>query len=301
MAFSASDAAFEGFRVVRRHPFALVFWALLYVVVFGVAFALVGGNMVTLIAAMARLETMGGTPTLEDLQPVIQTYLTMLVVLVPLFLVASAVLTSAISRAVLRPGTSAFGYMRLGADEIRVLVVTIAVGFVMVALMALFGLLIGVAYGATSGTSAGGLIVAVLCVAALGAYIWLMVRLSLAVPITIAERRIAVFDSFRMTKGHFWSLLGMALLAGVMSVVVSILGSIVTMPIQMMTGGGFKALEGMDGGNMMAMLQAAWPAILVMVVLQAVLSALQLAVIYAPFSAAYRDITGGKPDADVFA
>ena len=26
MAFSATDAAFEGFRVVRRHPLALVFW-----------------------------------------------------------------------------------------------------------------------------------------------------------------------------------------------------------------------------------------------------------------------------------
>lgn len=300
MAFSASDAAFEGFRVVRRHPFALVFWALLYVFVFGGVFALVGGSVVNLMASATRLEAAGGSPTWADMQPLMQSYMTILAVAVPLFLVVSAVLTSAISRAVLRPGSSAFGYMRLGADEMRVLAVTIVIALVMVVTMGVFGFLIGGAYAVASGTSAGGLIVAVLCVAAICAYVWIMVRLSLAVPITIAERRIAVFDSFRMTKGHFWSLLGMALLAGVMSIVVSILGSIVIMPIEMMTGGGFKALEGMDGGNMMAMLQTAWPAILVMVVLQAILSALQLAVIYAPFSAAYRAIKGGNPDADVF-
>ena len=32
MAFSPSDAAFEGFRLVRRKPIALVAWALLYAV-----------------------------------------------------------------------------------------------------------------------------------------------------------------------------------------------------------------------------------------------------------------------------
>ena len=33
MSFSATDAAFEGFRVVRRNPVALVAWTVVYLVV----------------------------------------------------------------------------------------------------------------------------------------------------------------------------------------------------------------------------------------------------------------------------
>jgi hypothetical protein len=292
MAFSATDAAFEGFRVVRRQPFALVFWALLYMVFFGVAFALVGGSIVSLMSSVSSLQTTGGEPSWEELQPLMQAYMTIIVVALPLGLLVSAVLTSAVSRAVLRPGEGGFGYLRLGADEMRVLAVTIILFFVMLLLMVVIGIVIGVAASLTSGTSAAAPVLILLCIAAFCLHVWLMVRLSLAVPITVAERRIAVFDSFGVTKGHFWPLLGMALLAFVMSIVVSILGSIIVTPIQMFTGGGFTALEGMDGETVMAMLQAAWPAILIGVVLQAILSALQLAVVYAPFSAAYRDIKG---------
>lgn len=300
MAFSATEAAFEGFRVVRRQPFALVFWALLYMVFFGVAFALVGGSIVSLMASATSLQAAGAEPSWAELEPLMQIYMTMIAVLLPLGLLVSAVLTSAISRAVLRPGESGFGYLRLGGDELRVLAVTIILFIVMFLVMALFGIVIGVAGSLMSGSSAAVPVIILLCLAALCAYAWIMVRLSLAVPITIAERRIAVFDSFRVTKGHFWGLLGMALLAFVMSIVVSILGSIVVTPIQMLAGGGFAALGDMEGANVMEMLRAAWPAILIGVVLQAILSALQLAVIYAPFSAAYRDIKGGRPDADVF-
>lgn len=299
MAFSASDAAFEGFRVVRRHPFALVFWALLYVVLFGAVFALVGGSMVSMMAASTRLEAAGPAVTMDDLRPLMQSYAMMVAVLAPLGLVVGAVLGSAVSRAVLRPTENAFGYLRLGADEMRVLGVTVVIFFIMLAVMAVFGVLIGGAAGFASGTPSLWIVVGLLCILAFCVYIWVAIRLSLAVPATISQRRMVIGEAFRLSKGRFWSLLGMALLAFVMSIVVSILGGIVSMPIRMMTGG-IEGLEKMDGDNMMAMLQTAWPAIAAWVVIQSIISALQLAVLYAPFSAAYRDITGGKPNADVF-
>lgn len=300
MAFSATDAAFEGFRVVRRHPLALVFWALLYLVLFAAIFALAGGSIISLMSSATSLQTAGGEPSWADFQPLMQAYLTVLALVLPLGLVVSAVLTSAISRAVLRPGESSFGYLRLGADEMRVLAVTIILFFVMLLAMGLCGAVIGFAGALTAGSSASAPVVVLLCLAAICVYAWLMVRLSLAVPITVGERRIAVFDSFKATKGHFWPLLGMALLAFVMSIVVSILGSIVVTPIQMLAGGGFATLMNMEGASVAEMLRAAWPAILIGTVLQAILSALQLAVIYAPFSAAYRDLKGRGPDAAVF-
>ena len=298
MAFSASDAAFEGFRVVRRHPFALVFWALLYIVVIGGAFLLVGGSMVDMMASATRLEASGNQPTLEELAPLMRSYALMIGVLMPLSLLVSAVLAAAVSRAVLRPTESAFGYLRLGADEMRVLGVTVIIFFIMLASMLVFGTVIGAAASFAQGTPALWLVVVALCLFAACAYIWLAVRLSLAVPATVATRRIDVGGAFRMSKGRFWPLLGMALLAFVMTLVVSILGGIISMPFNIMTGG-LKGLESMAGEDITTMLRAAWPAIAGWVVIQSIISALQLAVIYAPFSAAYRDIKGLPADADV--
>ena len=53
MRFSATEAAFEGFRVVRRHPLALVFWVLFYVATMAIGFALIGADLVNLLAAAA--------------------------------------------------------------------------------------------------------------------------------------------------------------------------------------------------------------------------------------------------------
>ena len=61
MAFSATDAAFEGFRVVRRHPMALIFWALFYAVMMIAALALVGGSIIGLMNAAEGLESSGAT------------------------------------------------------------------------------------------------------------------------------------------------------------------------------------------------------------------------------------------------
>lgn len=301
MAFSATDAAFEGFRVVRRHPMALVFWSLFYIVVMVGAFAAMGPSFVSFVAATEALEQSGATPTMADFEPIFQMMGTLFVILLPLSLISSAMLYAAVARSVLRPGESSFGYLRLGMDEVRVLVVSLVLFLVFTVLaVVVFG-----AIGAVAGIATASdmpmlwLVVFLLGLAAVLLFIWLAVRLSLAIPITMAERRMAIFDSFGVTKGRFWPLLGMALLAFVMTIVVGLLGSLVTMPLQFLTGG-MTGLGELEGADLQTILQTAWPAIAVYVVVNAILSALQLAVLYAPFSAAYRDIKGGQTNAAVF-
>jgi len=299
MAFSATEAAFEGFRVVRRNPLALVFWALFYAVFMGAIFAMMGPNLISFVTATEQLEQSGATPSMEDFAPLFQMMGLLFVVLLPLSLIASAMIYAAVSRAVLRPGESAFGYLRLGMDEVRVLVVSMVLFFVFMALMVVASGIIGAVIGMTVAAEmpALWLLVVLLILAAIGASIWLAVRLSLAIPITMAERRIAIFDSFGFTRGRFWPLLGMALLAWVMSVVVGLLGSLVAMPLQFATGGGMMALEGLENESLQVILQSAWPAIAAWILINAVMSALQVAVVYAPFSAAYRDMKGGASEA----
>ena len=84
----------------------------------------------------------------------------------------------------------------------------------------------------------------------------------------------------------------MAVIAGIMSFLVSLLGSIVSLPVVMMTGGGLDQLATMDGLSTMQIVQSAGVGLLAWGVLNAIVSALQLAVLYAPFAAVYRDIKG---------
>ena len=301
MAFSATDAAFEGFRVVRRRPMALVFWSLFYIAVMAAAFAVMGPNLISFVSATEQLEQSGATPSMEDFAPIFQMMGLLFAVMLPLGLIAGAMINAAVSRSVLRPSESAFGYLRLGMDEVRVLVVSIVLSIVfMVAMFVVSGIL-GAVIGMAAAAEAPALwlVVVLLVCAGIALFVWLLVRLSLAIPITMAERRIAIFDSFAVTKGRFWPLLGMALLAFVMSMVVGILGGLVAMPIQLATGG-LAGLSDLEGESLQVLLQSAWPAIAAWVVINAIMSAMQVAVVYAPFSAAYRDIKGGEPNAAVF-
>ena len=60
-----------------------------------------------------------------------------------------------------------------------------------------------------------------------------------------------------------------------------------------MTIGAMNDWTALEGMALPEILAAAGPALAVSILVQAVMSSLQLAVLYAPFSAAYRDIKAG--------
>lgn len=292
MRFSATEAAFEGFRIVRRHPLAIVFWGLAYVLFFVAFFALVGGQLAGVIAQAEALQ--GGEPDVSDLQALGQSYFAILGLGAPLGLLLSAVLSAGVARAVLNPSQKAFGYLRLGGDELRVLAVNLILSIALGLGFFVLAMIVGVVAGVVGqGNQGAGILVGVLLGLAFAVLaIWIAVRLSLAVPVTMAEKRIAPFASFAVTKGHFWPLLGMAVIAFIMSILVSLLGSVIALPIMMFTGGGLAQLAALEGQSTAAIIQTAAPGLLAWGVVNAIVSALQLAVLYAPFAAAYRDIKG---------
>ena len=293
MSFSATEAAFEGFRLVRRNPMALVWWTLAYLAFLALLLAAGGSSLISIITMMDQFSSGGREPSVGELEAMGQAYFGIIAWALPLTVLFGAMLSAAVARGVVRPREGAFGYLRIGMDEVRVIVVTLVLMILFCAVMFAGGLAVGVVVGlASAGDSSWGLLAGIvvgLLMAALA--IWLMVRFSLAIPITVAERRIAIFDSFGLTKGRFWPLLGMAVLAAVMSLVVAILGGLATLPITMMTGG-MAALRDLENASLLEIARTAWPTLLALGVVRALLSALQLAVIYAPFSAAYRDLTG---------
>lgn len=300
MTFSASDAAFEGFRVVRRKPMLLVWWALAYIVFFGVIFALVGPGMISMVAAAERLEAAGPTADPAQVTAAMAPFFGMFLVLVPLGMLIKAVFQAAVVRAVVTPAQSRFGYLRIGMDELRVVGVVLVLGLLLGVAYFAMALVVGVVAGISAAAGGGALyiLVGVAVIAAICALIWAAVRLSLAVPITVAEKRFALFDSFALTKGRFWSLLGMIIIVGVMCMLIALLSSAVMLPFTFMTGG-MERLVQMEGQDLQAILAAAAPAVIAWVIVNSVTSALMLAVIYAPFSVAYLALKGQPtPTAD---
>lgn len=301
MAFSGSDAAFEGFRLVRRNPMALVAWTLLYAVVslaslFAMSRAI--GPITAWGERMEALEAQSPSATPEQVMSAFQGFgevMLSLAWLLPVSLIVTAMLMAAVARAVLNPRAGGFGYLRLGMDEVRVFVVTFVLGILAfvawMALVALVVILAGIA-GAT-GADWMWLFVVLGGFAGVAAIIWLYVRLSLAVPITVAENRFAFFDSFAVTRGRFWSLFGMAVIAFVMVLVISMLSWVVTLPLGMMAGAGSWTFgSNSDPEIVAAALDVTNPWIIASALAEAVVYALTVGVMYAPFAAAYRDLKG---------
>lgn len=305
MTFSASDAAFEGFRLVRRKPMALVAWTLLYAVLSLASLFALSNAINPLVALAERMEAVDSNSTTASREEVLAVFqgfgeiLLSLAWLLPVSLIVGAMLMAAVARAVLNPRAGGFGYLRLGMDELRVFVVTLVLGILMtfacLAVFVLVGVLAGIA--GTSGASGTWLVGILGGLAGVAAIIWLAVRLCLAVPITVAENRFAFFDSFGLTRGRFWPLFGMAVITLVMVLVVQLLLGIVTMPLALMTGQQMVTFGAQqDPEALRRALDISNPWVIASAIAEAVVYALTVGVMYAPFAAAYRDIKDLGPE-----
>lgn len=301
MSFSATDAAFEGFRLVRRKPLALVAWTLVYLV-YSVASLFASAGMMRSMAdftTQAEALENGPQPTSwEAVAPMFEalgTAMGHVAWTFPVSLIISAVLAAAVARGVLTPKAGGFGYLRLGMDELRVFVVTLVIcilSFIAVFLAFMLAVIVGII--AAQALEGWGVLIGVLAgLAACAFTIWLMVRWSLAVPITVHEKKFAFFDSFALTKGRFWPLLGMACIALVMTLLICLLSMIVTTPLTMMTGmTAFGNMGATDPDEILKAFDVTNPWVLASTVVNAIVYALTVGILYAPFSAAYAQIKG---------
>lgn len=303
MAFSATDAAFEGFRLVRRNPMALVIWSALYLILSLASLYASAASLGGMVAMNELIEGMEASPpaNFQDMFPVFEAYgqaMSHTLWLMPISLAVGSVIHAAVARGVLTPEDKAFGYVRFGMDEVRVLVVSIVITLAAILIYCL-AIAVVIAIGAVAIATEQawmGLVVVLAIFAAVALMVWLAVRWSLAIPIVVAEKRFAFFDSFALTRGRFWPLLGMAIIAGLLSVVIWFLSMIVVMPVSMMSGMGMMSAMGAstDPSAMLEAFDPTSPWMIATAVLNAIIYALMVGVVYAPFSAAYRGIAGSR-------
>ena len=277
--FSASEAALEGFRLTRERPGTIFGWGVVYTV----GMFLIGRLMLFSLDPRFIALTRKSGVTEEDIERVsgllAQSWPAFLLVLL-LVVTLLSTLTAGIYRLVLRPNERGFLHLRFGRDELRLTglnLLLFACG--MICLTAEFA-----TFAIAQQTGGLGFLAALV----LGAItIWLGVRLSLATPMSFAQHRFAIGDAWRATRGRFWPLFGMIVLAVIFYIIVWLLISII--------GAALVAIAG--GPQSLANIQAlTGPAILgiaLYVFLQLMLQVIQIVMVYAPFAVAYQQLHGG--------
>jgi hypothetical protein len=224
--FSPSEAALEGFDVIRAHWRVVAGWALFNIV------ALVAMVVATVVISfgLAAASSSGAVQLSGQLGEIFATVGTAF---------TEAVVAAGLFRLMLRPQEPGFLHLRLGADELRILGVW--------ALMALAAfLLIGVCAAlvlAGRGIGPGAAIAAWLAIVGIG--VWLGLRFSLAAVATFAERRFALVSSWRLTRGHAWSLLGMAVLSACVVALLALLAALALMLVMGLSVGFGAMFEGL--------------------------------------------------------
>jgi len=197
-AFSPLDAAFEGIRVVRREPKAVLYWTAVWALA---------------LAAIAAIRLLTGALTAPhgptDDFSVIRRYGPLAVVLAPTVLVLWVMTTATVYRAVLRPGEHGWHLFKLGPDEARIAVLsaaetvflTLLGGVPAYLLLVLLVPIFEVAPTLNAWIGGAGF------VGTMAINIWLAVRISLAPAQTFAERGFPFNAYWGFARGRFWRML----------------------------------------------------------------------------------------------
>lgn len=286
MSFSATSAALEGFRLTRRVPMLLVGMTLVYTAVTVLVFALEWQGIRELLQAMQAF-TPDASPSQEEQMALIGLYSRIGAVAALPGFIATVLMQTAIARAVLGAPQSKLGYFQPGRDHVNVMILSLLVWLLFIAASFIGFMVVGFMFGLGAVVGPAFVLIGVVVgLAVVAALVWLSVKVSLSLPITIDRQRVGLKESFVQTKGHFWPLVGMGVLALLLSMLVSILLSLAVAPFTYFTGGLelFMNAEQLTAPVLVAL--AVW------IVMNAFVSAAQMIVLYAPFTAAWKQISG---------
>lgn len=233
--FSASDAAFSGFTLVREHPRAVMVWAVLLTVTSALS------TFLTIYFHGPQLEAFASVMRDKSADPeaaiaAFGALTPMLLWNTPFDVAVRGVILAAISRAILTPHDSRNGYLRFGADELRQMGVIVIVNLLM------FGLIMSSTILSSLFMVAGGLASLLGLAAFVGGgclMIYLVVRLSLASPMTFDNRQVMVRRSLPLTKGLFAPLVGTYVLAFIMALIVWLLTMVIVAAVSLIVSGDF--------------------------------------------------------------
>lgn len=293
--FSASDAAFVGFRLVREHPRTVAVWAVLMtvlsLVMSTVTIKLAGPQMNQFMAMSAD-----NNATPEEMLSVMSGLAPLLGLSLVYSVALYSVMLAAVNRIVLRPEDSRSAYLRLGADELRQAGMLILVNLMMIGvyflLAIVYGVLLAIAIAAGGG-AISGVIGVVGFAAVVCAMVYLAVRLSFASAVTFDTGKISIMKSWALTKGQSGALLGAYLLAIVMAIIVYLLVMTIVAAVAAIVSGGIGGLGGLFEPDMSSLEAFFTPIGIARAAFAGVISVLTTLIVFSPAPEIYQILKRG--------
>lgn len=313
-AFSIPQVAFSGYRLLLARPGAALAWFIFQLIVSFGTLALTVALAGPQLTALQEMRASGGPADPATTMALTGQIMVFGLVSFVLSLLVTVIALGAVSRAVLRPGESRFGYLRFGADEFRLLAVIVVLGILLyIAYFLAFGPAMGALFAvggpqraALAMQGGASLPANAIVIAALAALpgtilmIFLSVKLALAPAETVAERAIRFFGSWRLTKGVFWRSLAAYALSAVPVLIVAVV--VFGLAVAVRPGGLEGGLQAALQPDVSSMAGAFSPLQVFVYVLHAVLGVLVMAGLYAPPAAIYAAIAQRSSESlvDVF-
>ncbi len=295
--FSPTEAALEGLRITRERPIAVLWWWAAYVIAalvqIGVS-ALPPFNHLAAVlpdlqaASIAVQQNPTDAAASQHFMGLIGRSAPAFVAFAALVLLIQMILSTAVLRAVLRPAERAAGYLRLSLDEVRQL----GLALLMFAAFVAYAFVVSLASGVVVGVLGmflgkalpilGGLAFALVTVA----FIYPVVRLSLAPAMTLADGRISFMRSWALTQGRFWPLFGAYIVAFIIAF--ALWAAIYTLVAILLLVSGVDAKAAAESGAAMRFS----PVFVALLLANGLLGALISVIVTAPMASAFRQITG---------
>jgi hypothetical protein len=223
-------------------------------------------------------------------------------------LVVGAVVYCAVIRSVLFPEARRYAYLRLGMAELFMIAwwfgagIAAAVAIVpAVLVIALVVMLSSVAHAA----AVGGLFAVGAVVALVVGFAYVFLRMAMVGPMTVRDGKFHLVDAWELGRGHvvdfFVILLGVFLILMVVELVIGGFMFVFGAGMLGQAAGGLDHLQEFfrqpSAVIIASLLRAFTPLLAVVGVLAIPLSGCLLAVVFAPWARAYRDIIGPEPAA----
>jgi len=235
------DAALEGLHTMRRRPLAVLAWAtfsLVMLPILGLFAKIVLGE-----EGRAALAMRAGSADPREILDLVTHLGGVMVILIAVTLFLASVLQAAIIRSVIDPGNKRFAYLRLGKEELQLLVVSLITWAAALGVTVIPSGAVVLGASLLSGAAAGWF-ATLGALAVIGLSLWVAVRLSLLGPHAFSHHHIDIREAWVQTHGQFLRLLGMYVLAIVLSALLSLIQAVLSSLVINVIGGGVDPLAG---------------------------------------------------------